>query len=142
MTARKRKDLSDVVNKEKDKGKHKTTTEDNGSRKRLYPPVLMCGAILTVNLGKTKAEKRKRLRKRTIQRLARMLGTSYILWLRMLVASVILSLFFVPTSAHGIEAPDLTNRFRILFHLRRYFTPSLPQRLPNDIQPMQHHSRF
>ena len=35
----------------------------------------MCGAIPTVNLGKTKAEKRKRLRKRTIQRLARMLGT-------------------------------------------------------------------
>ena len=30
MTALKRKDFSGVVNKEKEKGKDKTTTEDNG----------------------------------------------------------------------------------------------------------------
>ena len=75
MTALKRKDFSGVVNKEKDKGKDETTTEDDGNRKGAYSPVLYGWAILTVNLGKTKAENRKRLRKRTIQRLVRMLGT-------------------------------------------------------------------
>ena len=76
MTALKRMDFSGDVNQEKDKGKDKTTTEDDGKRKRAYSPVLYGWAILTVNLGKTKAEKRERLRKRTIQRLVRrMLGT-------------------------------------------------------------------
>ena len=34
------KALKRVVNKEKDKSKDKTTTEDNGLRNRVYPPVL------------------------------------------------------------------------------------------------------
>ena len=72
----KRKDFSGVVNKKKDKGKDKTTTEDKGNQNVCIHLFCMCAAILTVNLGKTKAEKRKRLRKRTIQRLAWMLGTS------------------------------------------------------------------
>ena len=55
----------------------------------------------------------------------------------MLVASVILSLFFVLTSAHGIGLPDLTNCFRILFHLRRYFTPTLPRRLLTNAAPFE-----
>ena len=40
MTALKRKDFSGFVNKEKDKGRDKTTTGDNGLRNRVYPPVL------------------------------------------------------------------------------------------------------
>ena len=40
MTALKRKDFSGVVNEDKDKGKDKTTMEDNGQRKCVYPPIL------------------------------------------------------------------------------------------------------
>ena len=57
-----------------------------------------------------------------IQRLAQMLGRSLISWLRMLIASVN-SLFFVSTSAHGIESLDLTNRIWISFSLWRYLPP-------------------
>ena len=39
--ALKRKDFSGVVNKEEKENKDKTTTDDNGKRKRgLYPPVV------------------------------------------------------------------------------------------------------
>ena len=40
MTALKRKNFSGVVNKEKDKGKDKTTTEDKWNRKGVYQSVL------------------------------------------------------------------------------------------------------
>ena len=54
MTALKWKDFSGVVNEDKDKGKDKTTMEDNGKQNVCIHLFCMCGAILTVILGKTK----------------------------------------------------------------------------------------
>ena len=72
----KRKDFRALSTRRRIRAKIKRRRRTTGNENVCIHLFCMCGAILTVNLGKTKAEQRKRLRKRTVQRLARMLGTS------------------------------------------------------------------
>jgi hypothetical protein len=96
----------------------------------------MCGTMLMVTLGKTKAEKKQgneKVAKADDGKTDADVGK-----VDNLKAGdtdrVSHSLFFVPTSAHGFESLDLTNHFRILFHLRRCFIPSPPQCLLTEVQ--------
>ena len=102
----------------------------------------MCGAVLMVGLGKIKAEKKQEQEKAADAddpKAGAEVGT-----IVNLVTGdahrVSQYLFFLQTSAHGIESLDLTNRIRILSHPQRYFTPSLPNSCLLT-QPPQHHSR-
>ena len=123
--ALKRKDFSGVVNKEeKEKeNKDKPTTDDNGKRKRVYPPVFVCvGQVLMVDLGKTKAEKKQekeKAAKADDPKAGADVGKIVNLMAGDANRVSDSRLLFVLTSAHGIELLDITNRIRILFPLWR-----------------------